>query len=48
MNSKSAPVASSSAHVAMKFGSVVRYDNVPETGRKKNDRVVTSELQFNR
>ena len=31
----------------MKFAYVIRFDNLPETGRAKNDRIFTSGLQFN-
>lgn len=31
----------------MKAGYVVRFDNLPEAGRRKSDRILTSGLQFN-
>lgn len=47
VNTESALVAPISAHVAMKLGYVVRFDNLPEAGRNKSDRILTSGLQFN-
>jgi len=47
MNSETALVAPLSAHMAMKLGYVVRFDNLPEPGRRKHDRIFTSGLQFN-
>jgi putative salt-induced outer membrane protein len=47
MNSETSLVAPISAHVAMKVGYVVRFDNLPEPGRRKSDRILTSGLQFN-
>jgi putative salt-induced outer membrane protein len=47
MNSESALVAPLSTHVAMKVGYAVRFDNLPERGRRKHDRILTSGLQFN-
>jgi putative salt-induced outer membrane protein len=47
VNTESALVAPLSTHVAMKLGYVVRFDNLPEPGRRKHDRIVTSGLQFN-
>lgn len=47
INSESAIVAPLSEHIAMKAGYVVRFDNLPEAGRRKNDRILTSGLQFN-
>lgn len=47
VNSESALVAPLSTHVAMKLGYVVRFDNLPETGRNKSDRIFTTGLQFN-
>lgn len=47
VNSESAIVAPLSEHIAMKAGYVVRFDNLPEVGRRKNDRILTSGLQFN-
>ncbi len=47
INSESALVAPISAHIAMKVAYVVRFDNLPETGRAKEDRILTSGLQFN-
>lgn len=46
-NLESALVAPLSTHVAMKLGYVVRFDNFPEPGRRKHDRIFTSGLQFN-
>ncbi len=47
VNTESAIVAPLSAHIAMKAAYVVRFDNLPEVGRRKNDRILTSGLQFN-
>ncbi len=47
MNSESAFVAPISTHVSMKAGYVIRYDNLPETGRQASDRIFTTGLQFN-
>lgn len=47
MNSETALVAPLSSHIAMKVGYVVRFDNLPETGRGKHDRILSSGLQFN-
>ncbi len=47
ITSESALVAPISAHIAMKVAYVVRFDNLPETGRAKEDRILTSGLQFN-
>lgn len=47
INSESAIVAPLSEHIAMKAGYVVRFDNLPEAGRRKSDRILTSGLQFN-
>jgi len=47
VNSESALVAPLSSHIAMKLAYVVRFDNLPEVGRRKSDRILTSGLQFN-
>lgn len=47
VNSESALVAPLSAHIAMKVSYAVRFDNLPEAGRAKSDRILTSGLQFN-
>lgn len=47
INSESAIVAPLSEHIAMKAGYVVRFDNLPEAGRRKSDQILTSGLQFN-
>ena len=47
VNSETALVAPISSHIGMKFAYVIRFDNLPETGRAKNDRIFTSGLQFN-
>lgn len=47
INSESAIVAPLSTHVAMKAGYVVRFDNLPEPGKQKSDRIFTTGLQFN-
>jgi putative salt-induced outer membrane protein len=47
INSESALVAPISAHIAMKVAYVARFDNLPEAGRAKEDRVLTSGLRFN-
>ncbi|MCC6769967.1 MAG: DUF481 domain-containing protein [Gemmatimonadaceae bacterium] len=47
VNTESALVAPISSHIAMKVAYVVRFDNLPEVGRAKNDRIITSGLQFN-
>ncbi|MCC6928476.1 MAG: DUF481 domain-containing protein [Gemmatimonadaceae bacterium] len=47
MNTESALVAPLSTHVAMKLGYVIRFDNLPEPGRNKSDRIFTTGLQFN-
>lgn len=47
VNAESAIVAPISSHLSMKLGYVIRYDNLPETGRLANDRIFTSGLQFN-
>lgn len=47
VNTESALVAPLSAHIAMKVSYVVRFDNLPEAGRSKGDRILTSGLQFN-
>lgn len=47
INAESALVAPVSAHIAMKVSYVVRFDNLPEAGRRKGDRILTSGLQFN-
>lgn len=47
VNTESALVAPLSSHIAMKFAYVVRFDNLPELGRQKSDRIITSGLQFN-
>ena len=46
-NTESALVAPISSHIAMQFAYVVRFDNLPEPGRRKSNRIVTSGLQFN-
>lgn len=47
INSETALVAPLSSHMAIKAGYQVRYDNLPETGRKKGDRIFLTSLQFN-
>ena len=47
LNSESALVAPLSTHIAMKAAYVVRFDNVPERGKQKSDRIFTTGLQFN-
>lgn len=47
VNSETALVAPLSSHIAMKLAYVVRFDNLPEVGRRKSDRILTSGLQFN-
>lgn len=47
INTESALVAPLSTHVAMKLSYVVRFDNLPEPGKQKGDRIFTSGLQFN-
>ncbi len=47
VDTERALVAPISAHIAMKVAYVVRFDNLPETGRLKSDRILTSGLQFN-
>jgi len=47
VTTETAIVAPLSAHLAMKASYVVRYDHLPEEGRRKHDRIVTSGLQFN-
>lgn len=45
INSESALVAPLSRRVALKLGYVVRFDNVPEEGFEKTDRIFSSGLQ---
>ncbi|MBK8248963.1 MAG: DUF481 domain-containing protein [Gemmatimonadetes bacterium] len=47
VNTETAFVAPISTHVSMKAGYVIRYDNLPETGRQSSDRIFTTGLQFN-
>jgi len=47
INSETAIVAPISTHIAMKLGYSVRFDNLPELGKRKSDRILTSGLQFN-
>lgn len=47
LNTETALVAPLSSHVAIKLGYVVRFDNLPEPGRRKSDRILSSGLQFN-
>ena len=47
INSESALVAPLSTHVAMKAAYVVRFDNLPEPGKQRSDRIFTTGLQFN-
>ncbi|MBL8981495.1 MAG: DUF481 domain-containing protein [Gemmatimonadetes bacterium] len=47
MNTETAFVAPISTHISMKAGYVIRYDNLPEQGRKASDRIFTTGLQFN-
>ena len=47
INSETALVAPLSSHIAMKLGYAVRFDNLPELGKRKSDRILTSGLQFN-
>jgi putative salt-induced outer membrane protein len=47
VNTETAFVAPISSHVSMKAGYAVRFDNLPETGRRSSDRIFTTGLQFN-
>jgi putative salt-induced outer membrane protein len=47
LSSETSIVAPLSAHIAMKIGYTVRYDNVPEPDKRPSDRILTSGLQFN-
>ncbi len=47
INSETGFVAPLSTHASMKFAYVVRFDNLPEPGKKRSDRILTSGLQFN-
>jgi putative salt-induced outer membrane protein len=44
--SESALIAPISARIGMKFSYIVRYDNVPELGFEKTDRILTTGLQI--
>jgi len=44
-NTETALVASLSANLALKFSYVVHFDNLPEPGFKKSDRLLTSSVQ---
>lgn len=46
VNSETSLVAPISSHIAVKLAYAVRFDNVPEPGFKKTDRVFTSGLQI--
>ncbi len=45
INSESALLAPLSQRLALKLGYVIRFDNLPETGFEKTDRIFTSGLQ---
>lgn len=45
VNTETALVASLSANIALKFSYVVHFDNLPEPGFKKSDRLLTSGVQ---
>lgn len=45
INSESSLVAPLSANIALKFSYVVRFDNLPEPGFEKTDRLLTSGVQ---
>ena len=47
LNSETALVAALSKQMALKLGYVVRFDNLPEPGFKKTDRLFTSGIQVN-
>jgi putative salt-induced outer membrane protein len=47
LNSETALVAALSKQIALKLGYVVRFDNLPELGFKKTDRLFTSGIQVN-
>lgn len=47
INSETGVVAPLSAHLALKVGYVVRFDNLPEPGRRRSDRIFTSGVQLN-
>jgi putative salt-induced outer membrane protein YdiY len=44
-NTETALVASLSANIALKVSYVVHFDNLPEPGFKKSDRLLTSGVQ---
>ncbi len=46
-NSETGFVAPINEHASMKVGYVVRFDNLPEIGKLKGDRILTTGLQFN-
>ncbi|MEP6765148.1 MAG: DUF481 domain-containing protein [Gemmatimonadaceae bacterium] len=47
INSETSIVAPLSAHMSMKAGYIIRFDNVPEPAHVKSDRIFTTGLQFN-
>jgi putative salt-induced outer membrane protein YdiY len=47
ITSETALVAPISAHIGMKLGYTVRFDNLPEPNTVKSDRIFTAGLQFN-
>lgn len=47
VNTESAFVAPINSHASMKVGYVVRFDNLPEPGRRSSDRIFTTGLQLN-
>lgn len=47
LNTETGVVAPLSAHLALKIGYSVRFDNIPEPTKRKSDRILTSGLQLN-
>jgi putative salt-induced outer membrane protein YdiY len=45
INSETSVVAAVSGHVALKISYMVKFDNVPEPGFKKSDRIFSSGIQ---
>jgi len=46
VNTESDVVAPLSQHIALKLSYVIRFDNLPEPGFKKTDRLLTSGIQI--
>lgn len=47
VNSETGIIAPLSTHLALKVGYVVRFDNLPEPGRRRSDRIFTTGAQLN-